>query len=549
MTRRPAGVLLAALAAVALLPATADAASPAGTGTGLSLARAVRDVGIGGVVGLLVLLVVVWAPVRRQAVRSSAEPRPDEPAVSDDGGREADLASADHVVVSTSARLLRGLGIAGLVASLVAFVLAGAVATGVGPGDALRPSALADQAGTRVGAWFLVTAVAFALLALRPRRVVEVAVAARRPARRDGGARGADDGSVPDGPSRDHAAALVVALLVLLVVAPALGGSAVSSSPSWALVPVHVVHVAGMGAWFGGLAALVLVLPRALRTQPEGLPRLGLQAAVVRRFSPVALVSVAVLTAAGTGLAVLHLTTLYDLTDTAYGRAIVAKAALLVVAIVLAVGQREYLLPQLRRLADGEAPAEVRDDPDSAGSADDATPASRPDVGGPDRGGTEDDEDERRPPSAAAPRYVRSALRAELALLVAVLLVTGALAGYPPPRTLDTGSAVVVRTAGTATVRATLTPARSGPNALEIRVGDAAGGPGPDVRALRVRAVPPGRSGGSDVAMDVRVTPDGPGRWTADGVELGTRGGWALEVRGVVPGGAPLAADLPVRVR
>lgn len=477
MTRRPAGVLVAALAGAALLPATADAAAPAGTGTALSLARAVRDVGIGGIVGLLVLLLVVRAPLLGHA-------------------------PADRVVADGAGRLLRVLGVAGAVAALAAFVLAGAVAAGTGPGDALEPSALADTAGTRVGAWFLVSALAFAALATLAPRTVGAALAGRR-------------------------ATPAAGLVALLVVAPALGGSAVPSSPSWALIPIHVLHVAGMGAWFGGLAALVVVLPRALRAVPDGPPRLGLQAAVLLRFSPVALVSVAVLTAAGTGLAVLHLTTLYDLTDTAYGRAIVAKAALLVVAIVLAVGQREYLLPQLRRLADGEPPAEERPE-------------------GPE---ADEEEDERRPPSAAAPRHVRAALRAELGLLLAVLTVTGALAGYPPPRTLDTGRAVVVRTVGTVDLRATITPARPGRNVVELVVTDGSGRSVADVRGLRLRAVPPGRSGGSDVAVDVAVAPAGPGRLRASGVALDTRGGWTLEVRGPLGGGPRVATDLPFRVR
>src|SRR5690606_36579705 len=44
---------------------TASQAAPAGIGTALSLARVVRFVGIGGVTGLLVLLLVVWGPLRR----------------------------------------------------------------------------------------------------------------------------------------------------------------------------------------------------------------------------------------------------------------------------------------------------------------------------------------------------------------------------------------------------------------------------------------------------------------------------------------------------
>ncbi|MGX6450295.1 CopD family protein, partial [Patulibacter sp. S7RM1-6] len=150
----------------------------------------------------------------------------------------------------------------------------------------------------------------------------------------------------------------VLAALAVLVVAPALGGHAPAAPSAWALVPLQAVHVAAMSAWIGGLVGLLLVLPTALGAVPAGRERTALLAAVLVRFSPVAIVAVAVLTLAGSGLAILHLTTLYDLTDTAYGRAILVKAVLLVLAVALAVGQREFLVPRLRRAADAAGPGD-----------------------------------------------------------------------------------------------------------------------------------------------------------------------------------------------
>jgi copper transport protein len=477
--RRFAPPLAALLLALLVLPAAAgaQAASADGTGTALSAARVVRYLGIGGVVGLLVLALVVWAPLRARGTAT---------------------AEADEAFSRSAVRALRGAALVGLVGALLALVLQGAEAGPTGFGGALRPGTLGDAAGTRAGAWFLVTAVAFALVAGLAGRVVRGAGAWPRP--------------------------LAVVLAGLLVVAPALGGHAWASSPAWALVPIQAVHVAGMGAWLGGLAGLLLVLPRATRTLPAGRARHALLAAVLLRFSPVALGAVAVLTAAGTGLALLHLTTLYDLTDTAYGRAILVKVALLVGAIGVAVLQREYLLPRLRRLADGEPPA----DPDATEPRDGMLPA---------------------PPSPATGRHVRSALRAEVVLLVLVLCATGALAGYDPPKDLDAGPVSVARRAGAGEVRLTVAPARTGRNAMDLRALGRDGRPLTGVRGITARAVPPGKAGGSDVPVDVAFVPAGPGRWSAAAVPLGTRGGWTVEVTLRTSASGRASASLPVRVR
>jgi len=467
-----------------------EADAPAGVGTALSVARLVRYLGIGGAVGLLVLVLVVWAPLR---------------------GRGTVAEDADQAFTRAAGRTLRAAAVVGFVGSLAALVLQAAVAGGTGIGDALRPGVLGDVAGTRTGAWFLVTALAFAALCVLARRAVAPAGAGRRPA---------------------APAAVAIALTLLLVVAPALGGHAAASSPAWALVPIQIVHVAGMGAWIGGLAGLLLVVPRALRTAPEGRERHALHAAVLLRFSPVALVSVAVLTLAGTGLALLHLTTLYDLTDTAYGRAIFVKVALLVGAIWVAVLQREYLLPRLRRLADGEEPA----------------PAGG-EARGTDAPGDDDEDPPRAAPSAATGRHVRTALRAELLLLVAVLAATGALAGYPPPKSQDAGPVAVTRQAGAVELRLTVDPARVGANVLNLYASARDGAPVRGVQDLSARAVPPGRAGGSDVPVDVPLKATGPGHWTATGVPLGTRGGWTIEVALRTSAFDAVEADLPVRVR
>jgi copper transport protein len=452
-------------------------AAPAGIGTALSVARAVRYVGIGGAVGLLTLLFAVWAPLRR---------------------RGAVDAPADDAFSRATARTLRVVALLGAVGAAAGVVLQAANAGGTGIGDALRPGTLGEILGTRAGAWFGVSLVALLALAGLAGRLARATDRVRAP--------------LP---------AAALALLALLVLAPAVGGHAAASSPAWALVPIQTIHVAAMGAWVGGLLGLVLVLPRATRALPAGRPRMALLSAVLLRFSPIALVSVAALTVAGTGLALLHLTTLYDLTDTAYGRAILVKIVLLVVIIGIAVAQRELLLPRLGRLAAGE-------DPKAAQAPGDAAPAS---------------------PPAATGRHVRLALRSELALLLAVLVATGALAGYAPPKSLSNGPVSVTRDVGKVQLQLTVDPARRGPNAMHLYAIGADGQPVRSAQDLKVRAVPPGRAGGSDVPVDVPFVVSGPGHWTAASVPLGTAGGWTVEVTLRTSAFDQVEAELPVRVR
>lgn len=485
---------------------TADQAAPAGIGTALSAVRVLRYLGIGGVCGLLVLVIVLWLPLRR-------------------AGRVPD--EADEAFVGAAARWLRAIAGVGLVGALLAVVLQAANAGGTGIGDALRVDTIRDVLGTKTGAWFLVSAVAFAGVALVAGRAVR-ATSVRTPA-----------------------LLAAVLLLAVLVVSPALGGHAAASSPAWALVPLQIVHVAMMGAWIGGLLTLLLVLPRATRAVVAGPQRTRLLAAVLLRFSPIALVSVASLTAAGTVLAILHLTTLYDLTDTAYGRAVLIKAVLLVTAVGVAVVQREWLVPRLRKAADGAeratadarrpatAPTDgVTTDGPAATDGASAAPEGEPLASGPAV-----------PTVATAGRQIRLALRAEVLLLVAVLAVTGALAGYAPPKSLLSGPATVTRTVGEVQLQLIVDPARTGANAMHLYAFDRRGQPVTGAKELEVRAIPPGRSGGSDVPVKVPFVVAGPGHWTAAAVPLGTPGGWKIEVVLRRSAFDQTETTLPVRIR
>jgi copper transport protein len=119
--------------------------------------------------------------------------------------------------------------------------------------------------------------------------------------------------------------ALAASLLV-----PGLAGHAAQFSPRGVSLALDWVHLLSGSLWIGGLVALTLVALTA------GARRVSALTVVVPRFSKVALGSVLVLIASGTVAAVIRLPTLSSLWNTGYGQALIAKIALLTVALGLA---------------------------------------------------------------------------------------------------------------------------------------------------------------------------------------------------------------------
>jgi len=159
-----------------------------------------------------------------------------------------------------------------------------------------------------------------------------------------------------------------------LMLQPFLGHAAAAND--WALAATETLHLTAAAAWLGGLPPLLLLVSRA----PA---RLGI--AMARRFSPIALASVLVL--AGTALvqAAALIGSVAGLTGTAYGEADLTKTALFAVLLVCAALNRFVF----------------------AGSLGD-----------------------RRPEEAR--RRLRTSLRIEIALGLAVVLAAGVLASLPP---------------------------------------------------------------------------------------------------------------------
>jgi copper transport protein len=428
---------------------------------------------------------------------------------------------------SRAGRLLALAAVLGAASTAAGIVLEGATAAGTSFWGALNESVVRGVLEThfgvmwaiRLAAWLLLGAcLAVVMLRRSPLAADSPAVVAAPVSLRPevalvgaGAPGGAGAGRVPELPeppastrtareaaARDHdrGAALPggpVALIVLglialgLAVTPALAGHARTQSPVALLVPADIVHVVAMSAWLGGLAFLIAAVPAATRTL-EPADRTRLLSATLSRFSPLALASVLALAATGTVQAIIEIGTLDALTGTAFGRAVLIKAVLLLVLIGFGAVNRRRVVPRLRRLAAGGAA------PGGAG------------------------------------RLLRRTLRAEVALIVAVLAVTGALTGYAPA-TADTANAgpfSASRKMGPLDLELTLDPARVGPNALHLyvfRSRDGAAFTG--TKELRVKASLPSRGIGP---LDLTVHRAGPGHYVADAVTLSPGGEWSINV-------------------
>ena len=394
------------------------------TSTAFAVVRAVQYGAIAIGLGALVFLLWSWAPLAIGGAAGAAFER---------GLR----------------RLLLVACAAGLLSALAGLVLQGATAGGTSAWAALDPDVLDAVLSTRFGGVWGAGVLAW-LAAL-----IGVLV-------------------VPPG------AALLPPLLALALL-PALGGHAGVQPPVWLNAPANVLHVLAVSAWLGGIAVLVLVLRGATR-ELEPADRTRALAATVGRFSTLAGAAIALILATGVLQAVIGMSAFGELLDTAYGRAVLIKLALLGAIAGLGWFNRSRLLPRLRGAST----------PGSAGAR------------------------------------LRRTLRSELALAVVVLGTTGALAGYQPSSTVAAGPFSTDARIGPARLEVTVQPARVGANELHLYLFDRASGRQYDAtKELTVHASLPGKR-----IAPIELSPHraGPGHYVVSGAAFAPAGDWRVEV-------------------
>jgi copper transport protein len=447
------------------------------TGTGpvtevaFGIVRALAYLALALTVGGAVFLAVVWRPL------ATAVGRPD----SHWTNATAGLVDRAHALMLAGALL-------GIATSAAGIAFQGAVAAGTSLWQALDVTVIGDVLDTRFGtvwalrllAWIAVTGL---LLSPRPRRSLIASDPRRWPER--------------------SAAVALTALLAFLCTTPALAGHASTVDGSWLAVPANVLHVVCMSVWVGGILALQFALPAATR-QLDGPQRTSLIARTLSRFSTLALAAVAGLIVGGVAQTIVELDALSELTDTAFGRAILVKVALLAGLIALGAWNRQRARPRLAALADRDQP------PGSTGLA------------------------------------LRRSLRTEGTLMVIVLGATAALVSYSPA-TGASGPFSTSEPIGPARLELTVDPARAGRNEVHLYLFDRASGRQYDrIKQLTVTARLPDKSIGP-LPLDARKA--GPGHYVIRAADIAPPGDWRLDIAARVSAFDAYTARLEVPIR
>lgn len=130
-----------------------------------------------------------------------------------------------------------------------------------------------------------------------------------------------------------------------LAATPAFAGHAIGvERHRFVVVAADALHVIGAGVWLGTLGVLAGVMLRDPGTPKRRAPQdWGTDiSAVVRAFSPVALTSAAIVSATGVIAAWVHLDSVASLWRTDYGRALLVKLSLVVLALAAGAYNWQY---------------------------------------------------------------------------------------------------------------------------------------------------------------------------------------------------------------
>jgi copper transport protein len=272
--------------------------------------------------------------------------------------------------------------------------------------------------------------------------------------------------------------------LAFIAAGPALAGHAHAESPRLVMVPANVLHVVAMSAWAGGIAMLVLALPKATRLLPAD-QRIRLLAGVIVRFSAMAGLAIALVLASGVAQTLVLVRSVGNLLHTTYGHTLIVKLAFFAGILALGGYNRQRLVPALRRLA-----------------------ATGESAGG-------------------AGRLLRRSVSTELVVAAAVLSATGVLAGLAPATATTKGPYSTTTRLGPSELQLTVDPARVGSNLVHVYLFKASDGSQYDsVKELTLSWSLPSKQIGP---ITYTATRAGPGHFVVTGTTLGLPGRWTLK--------------------
>lgn len=439
----------------------------AGRGTTIAFgaARAVQYGAIALAIGGLAFIMLPWLGGLRAVAGAGSEWR-----------------QTSETLVSRAGMAFAAAVVAGVVSSVAGIVLQGQTASGGSLLDAMRWTVVRDVLETHFGLLWGIRLLVWvvlgqALVLVYRRRELPV----MRPATLSSA------GLVL--PRRLgnlwHVTPLLV-ILAFLAISPALAGHANAQDPTALLLPSTTLHVVAISIWVGGLAMLLFVLPGAMGALDLA-NRTRLLAGVLARFSTIAGACVAVVLVTGVAQSLVYVRSLDNALHTDYGRIALAKIVVFVGLLGLGGYNRRVSVPRLNELAT---------------------------VGGsPGRAGV----------------LLRRALRGEVLLVVVVLGITGALAGFAPSTAAQTASGPFATTQmiGPAQLQVTVDPARVGSNLMHLYLLDPVTGAQWD-RAKDVRVVLVHRD--KEIELDATTRKGGPGHYVVDAAVLGASGTWSVEI-------------------
>ncbi|MEV7281887.1 copper resistance protein CopC [Streptomyces sp. NPDC093111] len=342
----------------------------------------------------------------------------------------------------------------------------------------------------------------------------------------------------------------------------ALGGTVVAAgiAGTWALaehastglqpgiaMPVDILHLLAVAGWLGGLTTLLVALYRAP----------SVERSAVERYSKLAFGSVVVLVATGVYQSWRQVGTWSALTDTRYGQLLLVKIGLVAVLLGIAWVSRRWV-QRLGEAAETTEPSEATDATESSEAADEGAAPGGADEADEVDGARSEQLARQRAAVATARRKrerdadperagLRRSVLTEAAVAVVLLAVTTVLTSTEPARTEEeagrlkasSGSSAVpnrpidVRLPfdtggvdGKGTVQLTLSPGRTGANALHIFVLRPNGRP-LDVPEVKVSFTLTEKQIGPLPVLPDRIQ---TGHWTASSVQLPMAGEWRMQV-------------------
>ena len=327
-------------------------------------------------------------------------------------------------------------------ASLVGIVFHGASAGGFGLGDALSWDVFTAVLDTRFGEVWLVRAGLAAGLAL-------VAF------------------------SGVHPGYLLPFAVGLAWTLPASGHANTAGALAFVM---DLLHVLAASVWAGGLTfvLLALILARANRW--------SLAAAIVPRFSALAVVSVGVLLVGGLVNGYLEVRAWSGLWETNYGRLLLAKSAIVLVLLAIGAYNNRRAVPRIGRQA----------------------------------------------ASAVEQRRFLGAVGVELALFAVAIGVTAVLVAEPPARATVAPSGPVSRSAqiGPYELNLVVDPAEKGPNNIHLYLLKKNGQPAKVAEAQVAATLPDPGIG----PLELEPHRAGPGHFSVLGAALPLAGDWDLDI-------------------